>query len=75
LVRYQAARARGLFASGLGVCEHIPYSSRACVRTMAGIYRRILDQIDADPGRPLRERISLSTAGKVGVAVRSWLRG
>jgi phytoene/squalene synthetase len=39
---------------------------------MARIYGRILDQIEADPRRPLRERISLSTVAKLGVAVRSW---
>jgi phytoene synthase len=73
LVRFEAERARSLFASGLEVCEHIPSSSAACVRTMAGIYGRILDQVEADPRRPLRERISLSTAAKLGVVVRSWL--
>jgi phytoene/squalene synthetase len=40
---------------------------------MAGIYRRILDQIEAEPRRPLRERISLSTTTKLRVAAGSWL--
>ena len=72
-VRFQSDRARSLYASGLGVCDYIPSSSAACVRTMAGIYRRILDRIEADPRRPLRERISLSTAAKLRVALGSWL--
>ena len=73
-MRYQTVRARGLFASGLRVCDYIPFSSGACVRTMAGIYRQILDRIEADPRRPLRERISLSTKGKLRVVAESWLR-
>jgi phytoene synthase len=72
-VRFQAARARSLYGPGLEVCRYIPSSSAACVRTMAGIYGRILDQIEADPRRPLRERISLSTAAKLRVALGSWL--
>src|SRR5439155_18692586 len=73
LVRFQADRARSLFATGLEVCDYIPASSAACVRTMAGIYRRILDRIEADPGRPLRERVSLSAGAKLRVAAGSWL--
>jgi phytoene synthase len=73
LVRFQADRARALLGAGLEVCEHIPSRSGACVRTMAGIYSRILDRIEADPLRALGERISLSTSAKLGVAVRSWL--
>jgi phytoene synthase len=42
---------------------------------MAGIYRRLLVRIAADPGRVLRTRVSLSTPMKAGVAVRALLRG
>jgi phytoene synthase len=40
---------------------------------MAGIYRRLLDQIERDPGAVLRGRVSLTTGQKVGVAARSLL--
>jgi phytoene synthase len=73
LVAFEADRAGALFASGLEVCRDIPRSSAACVRTMAGIYRGILDRIQADPRRPLRERISLGAPAKLRVAVESWL--
>ena len=73
LLDHQVRRARDLYREGLRTCELIPSSSAACVRTMAGIYRRILDEIERDPRRPLRERVSLSAPEKVGVAGRAWL--
>ena len=73
LLDHQVRRARELYREGLRTCELIPSSSAACVRTMAGIYRRILDEIERDPRRPLRERVSLSAPEKVGVAARAWL--
>lgn len=74
LVGFEVERARRLYRDGLEVCRYVPRSSAACVRTMAGIYRRILEDIAADPRRILHERVGLSTPGKVTVAVRSWLQ-
>ena len=73
LIAFEAARARAHYRSGLGVTEHIPMQAAVCVRTMAGIYSRILQRIEADPWLPLRQRASLSTAAKVGVMARAWL--
>jgi len=72
LVAFQAERAREHYARGLRVTEHIPGQSAVCVRTMAGIYLRILEQIEADPELPLRSRASVSKAAKLAVMVRSW---
>ena len=73
LVEFEAARARRLYASGIQVCEHIPGSARACVRTMAGSYSGILDRIEAEPELPLRQRVRLSSREKAGVMLRSWM--
>jgi 15-cis-phytoene synthase len=73
LCQLQVGRARDLYVGGLRTCEFVPGSSAACVRTMAGIYRRILDEIERDPRRPLRERVSLSGSEKVRVALGAWL--
>lgn len=73
LVAFEAARVLDLYGSGLEVAQYIPYRASVCVRSMAGIYRGILEKILADPDRPLRERVSLSTPEKLGVVVRSWL--
>ncbi len=72
LVEHEAARARRLYASGIGVCAYIPVQARACVRTMAGIYSGILDRIEADPELPLRRRVRLTPGEKAAVMVRSW---
>ena len=72
-VAFQAERARGRYAEGIRVTEHIPTSSGVCVRIMAGIYLRILERIEADPLLPLQRRASLSPAVKLAVMARSWL--
>ena len=74
LLAFEAQRARGLFASGLRVLTFIPRRPAICVRTMAGIYQRILTRITKDPELPFRRRASLSKAEKLYVALESWLR-
>jgi 15-cis-phytoene synthase len=71
LLTFEAERARAWYESGLGLLPHLDHRSRACVAAMAGIYHRLLDQIERDPGAVLRGRISLTTGQKVGVAARS----
>ncbi|HEY9086163.1 MAG TPA: squalene/phytoene synthase family protein [Candidatus Tyrphobacter sp.] len=73
LVAFEAARALELYATGLEVVQYIPRRAGVCVRSMAGIYRGILEKILADPDRPLRERVSLSAPEKLRVVLRSWL--
>lgn len=73
LVAFEAQRARALFASGLEVLAYIPRRPAVCVRTMAGIYQRILDRIERHPDLPLSERASLSRAEKFHVMLESWL--
>jgi 15-cis-phytoene synthase len=73
LVTFEAERARGWYERGLGLLPHLDHRSRACVAAMAGIYRRLLDHIERDPGAVLRGRVSLTTGQKVSVAARSLL--
>ena len=73
LVALEVERARALFERGYGVLEHIPRRPAVCVRTMAGIYQRILEKIAAEPALPLRERASLSAAEKLLVMAKSWI--
>ncbi len=74
LVRFQADRAARLYASGLRLLEYIPRRSAVCVKTMAGIYARILAKIEADPWLPLSTRASLNHMEKLHVVVESWLQ-
>jgi 15-cis-phytoene synthase len=72
-VDFQARRARGLFASGLRVERHIPQRAGICVRTMAGLYQRILAEIEQHPEMPLQRRLSLTRSRKAAVLVRAAL--
>jgi 15-cis-phytoene synthase len=74
LVRFEIARARSLFESGLRVTTLIPRRSAVCVNTMAGIYCSIVDKIGQDPYLPLQRRASLDKREKLGVMLKSWLQ-
>jgi 15-cis-phytoene synthase len=75
LVRFEAQRARGWYATGLGLLPHLDRRSAACTAAMAGIYRRLLDRIAAAPAVALRGRMSLSGWEKMWVAARSLAGG
>jgi phytoene synthase len=73
LLTFEAERARAWYERGFGLLPHLEHRSRACVAAMAGIYHRLLDHIERDPGAVLRGRISLTTGQKVSVAVQGLL--
>jgi 15-cis-phytoene synthase len=73
LVRFEADRAQHWFGRGIALASLLDRQSAACVLAMAGIYRRVLERIAADPERVLRERVSLSPREKALVATRSLL--
>ena len=71
LMRFEAARAREWFDRGLTLAPLLDRRSAACVLAMAGIYRRLLDRIEAHPERAAHRRISLPAHEKALVAARS----
>ncbi|MGC2243775.1 MAG: squalene/phytoene synthase family protein [Candidatus Aquilonibacter sp.] len=73
LVAFEAERAREYFARGYEVLRYLDLRPAACVRTMAGIYERILEKVERDPTLPLHERAGLSSTEKIGAMVRAWL--
>ncbi|HUA08303.1 MAG TPA: squalene/phytoene synthase family protein [Candidatus Acidoferrales bacterium] len=73
LVAFEASRAREYFERGYEVLDYIERRPAACVRTMAGIYERILEKIERDPALPLHARAGLSSTEKIGAMVRAWL--
>jgi phytoene synthase len=75
LVHFEADRAREWFARGLALAPLLDRRSAACVLAMAGIYRRLLDRIDAQPEHAMRRRVSLPTREKAWVAARGMLGG
>jgi 15-cis-phytoene synthase len=75
LVHFEAERAQQWFDRGMGLVPLLDRRSAACVAAMAGIYHRLLERIEADPGQALRTRASLSGGEKARVALRSIVRG
>jgi 15-cis-phytoene synthase len=73
LIAFESTRARDYFALGYQVLDYIERRPAACVRTMAGIYERILEKIERDPTLPLHRRAGLSSTEKIGAMVRAWL--
>jgi phytoene synthase len=71
LVAFECAQARLWFEEGLQLLELLDRRSRACVAAMAGIYKRLLDRIELDPGAVMAGRLSLPRSQKAMVAVRS----
>ena len=73
LVRFEARRAQEWFERGLGLAALLDRRSAACVVAMAGIYRRLLERIEQDPGQVLARRVSLPAHEKAWVAARGML--
>jgi len=71
LIRSEVNRAREWFRSGLSLLPRLDRRSAACAGAMAGIYRRLLDRIDAHPEAVLEGRLSLPAWEKAWVATRA----
>lgn len=71
LVRFEAARAEAWYREGLRLLPLLDRRSAACTAAMAGIYRRLLARIAAEPAAVLQRRVSLTGREKAAVAVRS----
>jgi 15-cis-phytoene synthase len=71
LIEFEVERARDWYATGLRVLSLLDWRSAACTGAMAGIYRRLLERIAADPTAVLRGRVSLPASQKAAVAVRA----
>ncbi len=71
LIAAAAERARGWYAEGLRLVPLLDRRSAACTLAMAGIYRRLLDDIAADPTTVYGRRYALSGRQKLTVAARA----
>jgi len=71
LIEFEVERARDWYATGMRLMPMLDWRSAACTSAMAGIYRRLLDRIAAQPAAVLRGRMSLSTGEKAVVAVKA----
>ncbi len=72
LMRFEAERAQQWFDRGLVLVPLLDRRSGACVSAMAGIYRRLLERIEADPAARSARALRCSTGEKAVVALRSF---
>ncbi|MBV9661066.1 MAG: presqualene diphosphate synthase HpnD [Acidimicrobiales bacterium] len=75
VIAFESARAGEWYERGLTLLPMLDRRSRACTAAMAGIYRRLLATIQADPAAVLRGRLSLPAWEKTAVALRALTRG
>jgi phytoene synthase len=73
LMAFEIERTRALFARGRQLIPLVSPRARVCPAALASIYGTILDQIAADPGRVLCERVGLSGWAKMRLTLGSWL--
>ena len=71
LIRFSAARARTWYADGLRLIPLLDRRSAASAAAMSGIYRRLLERIEARPELVYDRRLALSGWQKAGVAARA----
>ena len=71
LITAAAVRNRSWYAEGWKLLPVLDRRSAACTGAMSGIYRRLLDRIEAQPELVLTRRLSLSGWEKAAVAARA----
>ncbi|HEX6511750.1 MAG TPA: presqualene diphosphate synthase HpnD [Chloroflexota bacterium] len=74
LMAFQAQRAWHFHASGERLLPLLDVRARACTATMQGIYREILQRIEASDYAVFDGRISLSGRDKLGLTAGVWIQ-
>ena len=79
LMAFECARAREHFVAARALPRSISPDSRAAVRVMGGVYRRVLDRVAASPAAAYGRRVELprwqrATAVLLGLAGFPWVR-
>jgi 15-cis-phytoene synthase len=72
LMEHQAARARQFYAAAATAYPFADARSLIAAQIMGGIYRALLDEIEARRFAVLGERITLPARRKVAIALRCW---
>ncbi len=73
LMAFECGRARDQFAAARGLPKATTRDSRAAVRVMGSVYRRVLDRVAADPVRAFHERAELTRIQRISTVVRGLL--
>jgi phytoene synthase len=72
LMRFQVDRARGYYDRSRSLDELLSPDGRAVFRVMAGVYRRLLDEIERRDFDVFTRRVRVGTATKVRLLLSAW---
>jgi len=75
LMAFQCERARAYYDKAAGLLPAEDRRSMLASEIMGGIYRRLLDEIEASRYQVLEEEIRLSSPAKLLIALRTWAGG
>jgi len=75
LMAFQCERARAYYDKAAGLLPAEDRRSMLASEIMGGIYRRLLDEIEASRYQVLKEEIRLSSPAKLLIALRTWAGG
>jgi len=74
LLRFEIARARGLYAEAERGVELLHPSGRECIRTALVLYGGILDAVESADYQVLTQRVSVPLTRRLRVALPAWAR-
>jgi phytoene synthase len=72
LMRFQAERARGYYAMAEPLEDLLSAEGRAVFRVMAGVYRRLLDEIERRDFDVFARRVRVGRLAKLRLLVAAW---
>lgn len=72
LMRFEAARARSLYASARAALDPADRRSMRPAEVMAAVYEALLAEIERDPAQVLRKKIELPRWKKLAAALGGW---
>jgi phytoene synthase len=72
---FEAERARGYYHQAVSQLAAEDRRTLAAAEAMRLIYQRLLDKLTARHFNVFDSRITLATAGKVGLVFLAWVRG
>ena len=75
LMRFQAQRARGVYAEALAALPATDVRAQRPGLVMGAIYATLLDEIEREGFRVLHQRIALTPLRKLWIAWRTWVFG
>ena len=75
LMAFEGKRARDFYRSAVEKLAAEDRASLVAAEAMRFIYSRLLDKLESRQFRVFEQRVSLTTPGKIGLAVAAWLRG